>query len=104
MRLARGDLLPLDGKHYGTEIELGFDDGSTARIGVWIPRGRPSSAELARWGVRPDGWPDALVDDGWGGKVRIGSELPCDGHYQSEIELRIAERIVEALNMGDIAA
>lgn len=95
-------VVPLNGrKHYGTSVNIALSVGPSHRsfnINVWVPVGRPSDEELADWGIDADGWENNVeVDDGWGGTEPIQSMLPSDGHYQSQIELAIANRIAEAL-------
>lgn len=90
------------GKHYGTNVNIAFSTGQLHHaytINVWIPFGRPSDSELADWGIDAAGWDNNVkVDDGWGGTEPIQSMFPSDGHYQSQIELVIANRIAEVLN------
>lgn len=92
---------PLKGKYYGTEIDIVTKCGNTTTIKVWICNGIPSDRELALAGLTMADWEnDKEIDDGWGGKIgcRTVGDIVCDNHYESELSLRIAQRIAEALN------
>ena len=96
--------LPLSGKHYGTVIEVkhpAYDHMIT--FTVWTPVGDPSAEEVESWGHGPDAWEEnILVEDGWGLESELipirDADYICDSHYQSAIEARICDDIVEALN------
>lgn len=88
----------LQWKHYSTTVTL-LIEGRKYDINVCVPLGPPSDEDLADWGVTTEQWLlNVKVDDGWGGTEPIQRIHPVDGHYQSQIELAIAKRIVEALD------
>ena len=95
----RASVRPLSGKHYGTTVDI-VDGDKSFGVSVWIPEGRPSIAECAEWGITPGDWDENVeVPSGWSDSwVRIKSEFPCDSHYQSEYEARVAARIAWALD------
>lgn len=94
----KATIRPLEGKYYGTLIDIITDTGDDTTIVVWIPSGDPSRREFESWGYTEQDWKNNIeVDDGWGGKVGIRSEYLCDNHYESTQSLAIAEKIVEAL-------
>lgn len=96
-------LLPLHGKYYGSIIEVTDGDTKTT-IKAWANADyTPSERELASHGVSQDDWDsDALVDDGWGGKIRIRSSDICsDGHFESKWTYELCTRIVNALTDED---
>ena len=96
-------ILPLYGKYYGTKIKIESGPASGSFIGVWVPTGEPSDREIESWGFTRSDWVNnVMVDDGWGGKAPIQSlDYVCDSHYESDISLRIASAIVEALKHVD---
>lgn len=96
-------ILPLYGKYYGTHVKIESGPASGHLINVWVPTGEPSERELDSWGTTRADWDNnVIVDDGWGGKAPIKSlGYLCDGHYESELSLRIANAIVEALKHVD---
>lgn len=92
------EILPLDDKHYGTNIVLRLDNGQTTTLNIWIPVGDPSDNELAEMGIDRAGWDaNVEVDDMWEGKVPVQEYFPCDNHYQSRYELEVCEEIVNVL-------
>lgn len=91
-------ILPLDGKHYGTNIRLTLDNGDYRDLNVWISGGTPSDEALKEWGTDIAGYEaNVEVDNGWDGLSPIQSMFPCDSHYQSQYELEVCEEIVDAL-------
>lgn len=96
-------ILPLEDKHYGTNIRLVLDNKRTILLNVWIPVGSPSDEECASWGVTREQWEANIEhDDGWGGTCPIQELIPCDSHYQSQYEFEVCQEIVAAL--GNYAA
>lgn len=80
----KAEVLPLDGKYYGTEVLIYTDDGSKWLTTIWVGRGKPSRREYEQC-----------------------TECECDGkscdmidysHYESEDSLRLAEIFSEAVN------
>jgi len=76
-------LLPLDGKYYGTDIEL--DDGKI--INIWVMDDNnwntPSSRQLKYWGCTLE---DAIQDG-----------LMIDSHFECDRSLAIAIKLAESL-------
>jgi hypothetical protein len=71
-------ILPLDGKYYGTCVELTTDDGTSSWIQIWhTDSSKPSEREIADWE----------------GEYEI-----CDSHYESQTAYEVAQKIVEMLN------
>ena len=72
----RAYILPLEGKYYGTEIDV----GDTGLIEIWgvDKTGEPSQRELDTWGDEE-------------GDI-------CDSHYEDAGDLKVASVIVKALN------
>lgn len=95
------EILPIDGKHYGSVICLTLDNGQSYHLNVWISGGEPSDEALKEWGTDRAGWnANVEVDNGWDGTSPIQSMFPCDSHYQSQYELEVCQEIVKAVR-GD---
>jgi hypothetical protein len=79
----KAKLKPLEGKYYGTIIEINFDDGNEGEvIKLWNNDDRtPSERELKKCGDDTD------IDD-----------ITCDNHYESELTHQRALKIINALN------
>lgn len=91
-------ILPLDDKHYGTNIRLVLANGKYLDLNVWISGGEPSDEALKEWGTDRSGWnANVEVDNGWDGTSPIQSMFPCDSHYQSQYELEVCQEIVKAV-------
>lgn len=92
-------LLPLEGKYYGTRVQIELGPRNVAEISVWHSDGKPSERECATWGCTQADWVnDRLIDGGWGGKEPARRVFPCDSHYESQTSFEIAEKIVNAIN------
>jgi hypothetical protein len=76
-------ILPLDGKYYGTDIEL--SDGKI--INIWVTDDKdwntPSHRQLEYW--------DCTLEDA------IGDGLMSDSHFECDRCLSIAVKLVESL-------
>lgn len=83
------EIKPLKGKYYGTIVEVKDGEKFIAEIKVWtarrcMPLDEPSSEALFYYDyasveeARADGW-------------------PCDSHYQSILDAKIAKAIKEAI-------
>lgn len=99
--IMKAELMPLDGKYYGTEIKLTFDDGHEETIKLWDSGSFvPSDRELNEWGYTREQWDNnEEVNDGWGGTMRIRSaDITCDGHFESRETLARAQEIVRLLS------
>ena len=96
----KAQIQPLQGRYYGTVIEV--IDGACAgqEITLWFASGTPSRRELAAHGYTPEQWEqNALVNFGDCGMVPIRqAEVTCDTHYECAETLRAAEVIVAALD------
>ena len=96
----KAELLPLDGKHYGSIIRI--TDGSfTTEITVWHNADfTPSVRELESWGYTEDDWEkNRNVDDGFGGKSPVRSlDITSDGHFESAWQYNLCRRIIDAIN------
>lgn len=92
-------------KHYGTDIVAtlkipGVRGVYTFDMRVWAAQGRPSRQQLEVWGYTEEDWDNNIeIPDGWGGNAKIrDAYADFDNHYQSALEVAIAERIVQALD------
>ena len=95
----KAKLLPLNGKHYGSVIEVTDGDIKTS-ITVWCNANFiPSDRELADLGLTRKDWDtNAEIDDGWGGKIRVQDMDICsDGHFESQWQHELCKRIVKSL-------
>lgn len=93
-------LMPLSGKHYGSEIEITDGEISTT-VKIWCNADYvPSDRELRECGATREDWDNNTeVDDGWGGKTPIrSSDIVCDGHFESKWQHELCLKIVAALN------
>ena len=101
---------PLEGKYYGTVIEVANGKATTEfeiHSGIY---GEPSEREINRWFIETDAgvkrkatqedWDNNIpIKDGWGGFINIQAEdRLCDGHYESKATYELAKEIEEKLN------
>ena len=96
----KATIQPLKGKHYGTDIEVVDGDISTI-ISVWCNADYvPSDRELEERGYTREQWDkNDIVADGWGGEIEIQSSgIICDGHFESQWQYALCQKIVKALN------
>ena len=94
------ELEPLEGKYYETRIS-GTIGGKRFWLSVSSEDREPSDRELAECGVSRENWNNNVeVDDGWGGRcpVRSAELMDSGGHYERQLTLEIAQKIVEALS------
>ena len=76
----KADILPLNGKYYGTVIQYGGD----RTIEVWdMENYIPSDRQLEYWEMTLE---EAKADN-----------MMCDSHYETQESYRIAEAIVKAI-------
>lgn len=98
----KAKLKPLNGKYYGTEIEIDFEDGSDKEvIKFWNTDGfEPSKRQLERFGYTQEQWDkNELVDDGYYEMTPIREmDLICDSHFESKLTYEHALKVVAALN------
>lgn len=96
----KAELLPLNGKYYGTKIKVFFDDGGTTTLELWYTDGEPSTREIESWGHTQKEWDENALVDNWGcGKERIKEmDYRCDSHYESKTTYDLAQLIVSAIN------
>lgn len=76
----------LDGKYYGTKV---LDARGIVILRVWTSDGSPSRREKASFG---DDWTQQSWD-----------EYNCDSHWESDIALAKAERLIADRNQSDKA-
>ena len=96
----KATLEPLVGKYYGTIITIDFGDG-TEEINLWdMGDYEPSKRALAERGYTEEEWEtNAIVDDGWGGKMEVREDdFRSSGHYESKTTYERALLIIEKLN------
>lgn len=97
-------LKPLDGKYYGTTIEVDFEDGGDKETFKLWDSGdfTPSIRELESLGYTEEQWiNNELVDNGWGGKIPIiEMDIVSDSHFESKLTYERALKIVSLLNKG----
>lgn len=79
------EVAPLDRKYYGTII---MDANREEVVRLWTSKGAPSQREKEAFG---DDW----TPESW-------SEYCCDGHWECEVDLAMAEMLVELLNKAMI--
>jgi len=94
-------LLPLDGKYYGTKIEINFANGDKTEFDIWYSGSYiPSERYLEKYGYTKQQYENnELVDNGWGNKSPIREmDLVCDSHFESEETYLLAKFIVDAIN------
>jgi len=95
-------LKPLDGKYYGTKIEIHFDDGGDKSIIELWDSGdfEPSIRELELYGYTQEQWgKNELVENGYGGKTPIREmDLVCDSHFESKRTYERASKLVSLIN------
>ena len=98
----KAKLKPLNGKYYGTEIEIEFEDGSDNEvIKFWNTDGfEPSIRELESNGITQKQWDNnELIDNGWDGKSKAKEmDIICDSHFESKLTYERALAVVSALN------
>lgn len=93
--LMKAQILPLNGKYYGTKILIEHS-GYESEVCVWHATGAPSDRELQSWGITRSQWDTgSMVDDGWGGKMSCREY--ADSHMETQASLEIAQAIVGAL-------
>lgn len=80
-------LKPLEGKHYGTIINVRDEQGYDYEITVWTNDldHRMSQRELDDYGYKSN---KEAREDG----------MPCDCHYESERDFLLAQEIIKAIN------
>lgn len=80
----KAKLLDLDGKYYGTEVEISDNnDKSLGVIKIWIHNGKASTREYDTEEELNEMYNDGLF---------------CDEHYETETDLKIADILVNAIN------
>jgi len=102
MRVLNARILPLeDGSYYGSEITVKVIDD----IGVYyteiefgVSGGRPSDRWLEHCGYTKEDWDNnIMVEDGYGGKAPIQSELVCDAHYETQRTWELMQKVIRSL-------
>jgi hypothetical protein len=95
-------LKPLEGKYYGTEIEIDFGDGREKEtLKLWNDGDyEPSIRELERYGYTQEQWDkNEKVDNGFGGKTEIRNiDLFCDSHFESRLTYERASKLINVIN------
>lgn len=95
MEKLNAKLLPLRGKHYGSQVELSLGNLKIGVIKVWLSTpfesdlSRPSTRELSSNGYKTV---EEAAKDGF----------PCDSHYESELDYRLSLAIQSALDNLDV--
>jgi hypothetical protein len=93
--IIKAELSPLHGKHYGSRVSVFLGDDRIGEIKVWFAAppgsslGCPSTRDLAK-------------NDYSSIEVADSDCHPCDCHYESELDYRIAKAIEKALNELDL--
>lgn len=95
----KATLLPLEGKYYGTYIEIDFRDGRKKIFSISVNGAydtcTPSDRELENYGITREQWDSQKMPNG---------ENPCeymgifDCHYEHQKILEISNLVVEKLN------
>ena len=93
------ELDAINGKYYETRIS-GTANGKAFWISICSDDREPSDRELEEYGITRSDWNNNVeVDDGWGGRCPVKSSELMDsgGHYERQLTLEIARKILEAL-------
>ena len=99
----KASIRPLDGKYYGTLIDITDDDGNEFQINLWNSCGfEPSDRELGG-DCTIEQWRNNDIlpyEDGWGNKtVRAKDWVEiCDGHFESRGTYNMAKTIADLIN------
>lgn len=98
----KAKLIPLNGKYYGTKIEIDFDDkGQIETLLVWETSNyNPSIRQLYKMGYTKKQWDNnEFVKDGYGGLIPI-RELGIinDNHFENELSYERSLKIVNLIN------
>lgn len=101
-------LKPLNGKYYGTEIQINFEDGGdTETFKLWDSGDyEPSVRELESMGYTQQQWDNnELVSEGYSDEkgnpymVPIRSAgLICDSHFESKLTYQRALKLLNLIN------
>jgi len=95
------EILPLDGKYYGTRVVVNFKDDDSSEIKLWYNGTfHPSTREIESYGYTKEQYDEGeIVEDGWGGQSSVKDIIEiCDSHFESEETLTLAQFIVGAIN------
>jgi hypothetical protein len=101
MKPIKSVILPLDGKYYGTYVEVTYPDGNTSRIKVWVGNDyTPSPRQLRHWGLSAKDWDNNVeIPDGWGGMERVReADYTSDGHFESVSSWELALMVTGVVN------
>jgi len=83
----KAKLEALNGKYYGTIINIETDNGAT-KINIWFMGDyEPSDRQLKEWQFTRKQWDN-------------NKEMGCDSHYESKDGYILAEIICNAINKG----
>jgi hypothetical protein len=104
----RAKILPLEGKYYGTEIEIDMEKNhpnNDTLIKVWYCGNyEPSDRELAAEKITRKEWDNNKLetprDNGWGDKTDKAREVfeICDSHFESQDCYELAQMICNSIN------
>lgn len=97
----KAELMPLEGKYYGTIVKVTLDDGETTEIKIWHSGDyTPSERECQCAGISREQWlKNEMIDEGSDGLVEAREILEiCDSHFESQVSYWLAERIVKGIN------
>jgi len=80
-------VLPLQGKYYGTIVELTDESGRKSELKIWI---KDPDCDLSDRELKDSGYKtrEEASEDGY----------PCDCHYESKRGFWLASRIADAIN------
>lgn len=108
----KAKLLPLEGKYYGSTIEIDMERNypdNILHIEVWYNGNyEPSERELAKYDVSQEEWDlDKLReprDYGLYGIIKSAKELLdiCDSHFESKETYELCNKIIHFLNTNDL--
>lgn len=97
----KAKLKELEGKYYGTVVEIEYNDGKNVLKGeveIWLAYGAPSIREIKAAGVTKAQWDSNAIIEGTGGETAQSVLDICDSHYETENSLTAAEALVNAIN------
>lgn len=100
----KAKLLPLEGKYYGTKVEIDFEDeGDKEVLTLWDTTGfELSIREIEKTGYSIEEYNNnPVIEHEWFGKSRLQDLLaPSDSHFESKLTYERALAIIEKLNCG----
>lgn len=79
---------PLDGKYYGTKIQIEYGADEPIIINIWKSTGKLSKRQCEYW----------CIKEGQETEPEIRLSYLCDNHYESALTFMVADLLVNRLN------